>query len=273
MKAVFNIPPASVSKGALHLLIELGNYGVSFLWYTRNPLYVRGIAVYNFNTSHIENHIERIIENQLNNITGLAAVTISYDLKENVLLPAAYNHEPAINSALTLLHGDAQDIVVNNDHITSAGIYNHYRIARSIEIILGKQFPGAARFHSTSLQTEKCINEGDGIYCIVFHNCIKVILMQNKKLHFVQYFEYAVPEDVAYHLLNTCEQHNLQSSNVTLTLSGMVDEHSKLYTELYQYFSNINFEENPEGVNVPNEIKQWPEHFFSHLISLAVCVS
>ena len=273
MKAVFNIPPSSVSKGSLHLLIEMGSYGVSFLWYTRNPVYIRGIAVYNFNSSHIESHIDRILQAQLNNITGLASVTISYDLKENVLLPSAYNHEPAIHSALTLLHGDAEDIIVNNDHITSAGIYNHYRIARSIEIIFGKQFPGAIRFHSTSLQTEHFSNGGNGIYCIVFHNCIKVILMNDKKLQLVQYFDYSIPEDVAYHLLNTCEQHNIKSSDITLTLSGMIDEQSKLYTELYQYFSNISFQNNPAGVNVPDEIKQWPEHFFSHLILLAVCVS
>ncbi len=53
----------------------------------------------------------------------------------------------------------------------------------------------------------------------------------------------------------------------------MIDEHSKLYIELGQYFSKIDFDSTNADVYESREIKDTPAHFFSHLTALALCVS
>ena len=164
-------------------------------------------------------------------------------------------------------------MVLNNDLVTSAIIYNHYRIPKEIAAVFTERFPKAVFFHSTSLQLEQLNQETDLLYCIIYHNSLKTILYKEGKLQIVQQFNYTIPEDVAYHLLNICEQFAVKPSEIPLRLSGMIDEHSKLYIELYNYFLNIHFENVADGIYTTDEMKTLPAHFFSHLTSLALCVS
>ena len=48
MKAAFNILPVINENERLHLLLEAGDYGISFTWYSKDPMDVKGLAVYNF---------------------------------------------------------------------------------------------------------------------------------------------------------------------------------------------------------------------------------
>ena len=111
------------------------------------------------------------------------------------------------------------------------------------------------------------------MHCIFFHNSIKVFLFNGPALQLVQQFNYDTPVDAAYHLLNCCEQYNLAAAEITLMLSGMIDEQSKLYTELYRYFLSIEFEQTDKEIELHDRIKFYPSHFFSHLTGLASCVS
>ena len=164
-------------------------------------------------------------------------------------------------------------VILNKDLVTSASIYNHYRIPKQIEVVFAQRFPKADIFHATSLQLEQLSQEKDLLYCIIYHNILKVILYKDGKLQVVQQFSYTSPEDAAYHLLNVCEQFAVKPSETKLRLSGMVDEHSKLYVGLSNYFLNICFENVADGLYVQEELKELPAHFFSHLTALALCVS
>jgi len=78
---------------------------------------------------------------------------------------------------------------------------------------------------------------------------------------------------VAYHLLNICNLHNILPESITITLSGFVDMQSSLYEEIYRYFLNVQMEQLPQEVDITDEIKAYPTHFFSYLISLIQCAS
>jgi hypothetical protein len=127
--------------------------------------------------------------------------------------------------------------------------------------------------HATSLQLEKFHADDEFLHCIFFHNSIKVFMFKGAALQIVQQFSYNLPVDAAYHLLNCCEQYNFKPTEARLILSGMIDEKSKLYTELYRYFLNIEFEKPDNRIGLHDRIKFYPPHFFSHLTGLALCVS
>ena len=114
-------------------------------------------------------------------------------------------------------------------------VVNIFSVHKKIEAVLSVQFPDAIVHHATSLQLDKSTgNDATFLYGIFYHNCIKVLLFDGTSLKVVQQFNYNTPVDAAYHLLNCCHQYNFQPAEISLVLSGMIDEQSKLYNELYK---------------------------------------
>ncbi|MBC7536619.1 MAG: DUF3822 family protein [Ferruginibacter sp.] len=273
MKPAFNITPTSTGNKPIHLLIEAGSYGMHLIWFTKEAFSVMGLAVYNFTGNDTENDIKEILNLHEGFFKALASVTACYDFKESLLVPAKYNLADGYKEVLALVYGENDDSYFNSDLITSADIYNHYRVPAAIESVLSKRFPAAAMFHSSSLQVEELNKENELLYCIFFHNILKIILFKGGKLQVVRQYSYVAPEDVTYYLINVCEQHSVKPAEVQLRLSGMIDEESRLYNELYKYFLHLEFEKPADDMSTPVELKEFPPHFFSHLTALASCVS
>ena len=273
MKAAFNIPPAITGNSSLHLLIEAGSYGISFIWFRKDAFFVEGIMIYNISDGRLEDQLKIILDSEAQLLAGLSSITISYNFKESLLVPEKFNYTTDNEKVLSLLYDFDSGAFTNHDLITSAKIYNYYRVPESIKEVLSARFPGANIFHSTSLQLEQMHNTNDGLYCIIFHNSFKVFLFKENKLQLVQQFNYVSSEDVVYHLLNVCEQHYISPLEVQLKLTGMIEEDSALYAALYKYFVNITFENDGYDSYLHDEIRQLPPHFFSHLTALALCVS
>jgi hypothetical protein len=72
--------------------------------------------------------------------------------------------------------------------------------------------------------------------------------------------------------LNVCKGFDVQPDSVILHINGMIDENSALYSAIYKYFLQIEFDTLPEGYTYDDGIKNYPAHFFSHLFALASCV-
>ena len=272
MKAAFDIFPDVSGTISHHLLIETGSYGISLLWFTKDPFKVAGVATYNFPDDEIVMNLQTILKSVEGLLNQLLSVTICYDFKKSILVPAQYDHSSVHEETLSLVYGEVNNAAINKDFITSANIYNYYSVPKEVHSVLSGKFPAATVFHSSSLQLELLNNTTGLLYCILFHNVLKVILYKEGKLQIVQQFNYRTPEDVLYHLLNVCERHHISPSESELRLTGMIDEHSKLYMELYQYFLNITFENPADTVYTSPGFKNFPAHFFSHLTALASCV-
>ena len=88
----------------------------------------------------------------------------------------------------------------------------------------------------------------------------------------MQNFLYKIPWDVAYQLLNLCKSFEVDMSDIIVRISGMIDSSSGLYKELHKYFKLLEFDSLPGQYQYPEEIRQYPAHYFSHLFSVAACV-
>lgn len=275
MKTAFNILPERTENEQLHLLVEAGNYGISFIWFTKDPHTIKGISVYDFTGNNSCGEIADIIGKILQSdslLTALnASVTVCYDFKESLLVPEVYYKPATARAMLELVYADDTDCTYKTEAVRSLPVYNVYSFNKKTEEILTGYFPQASFHHATSLQLARV--PAQGIYCIFFHNNMKVFLFKESTLQLVQQFQYNTPVDVTYHLLTSCYQHNIKPSEVNLLLSGMIDGHSKLYTEICRYFLNIEFENTETGIELNDRIKFYPAHFFSHLIRLTSCVS
>ncbi len=261
----------------LHLLIEVGGYGMSFVWFTKEPKYIKGLAVYNFANKMTSSEIAKEIDNIIASNTFFEerseSVTICYDFKESLLVPAEYHERSAAAAMLDLVYGTGPASNVRTERIGDTDVHNYYAANERITSLLDSKYPGVIYYHATSLQLEREKATGKNMHVIIFHNCLKVFLFDNERILLVQQFHYDKPVDAAYHLLNCCSQHDIPADGVNLVLSGMIDAHSNLYNELYKYFLNIRFEEPIPGFTVHERIIFYPSHFFNHLSRLVACVS
>lgn len=197
---------------------------------------------------------------------------IFFNFKECMLVPEQYFKEPAGATMLDCKFGAQPTDAIFSEEVDGLNAINLYRVNDYIYNILNSRFLSAVFYHSHTLLIPFLKRQQEELFCTVSLHSIRVILFRDEKLQLVQYFDYSTPSDVAYHLMNTCSQHQVSPSEIKLTLTGFIDKDSILYEELYRYFLNIQIQEAGDA-ELSGEVSGMPAHFFSHLISLVQCVS
>ncbi len=260
------------------MLVEVGIYGISFIWFHPDPFSVIGVKMYSFSRQLSQKIlIEHIKELCANSSFKQKSVTICFNYQDSLIIPVAYYEAKSVHHLLNLIFGLKNYTILQDDLreaelLGNTAVKNVYRVAPEIHEMMLLLYPTAHIKHSSSLQ----INNNDlqdGIRCIVYQQWIKVFLYDNGIFKFVQYFFYKTPTDVAYHLLNTCNQHSVNAELTHIQISGMIDKDSSLYRELSKYFSNLTLISIPQLSDIETSIVDSESHFYSHLIQLAQCVS
>lgn len=273
MKTAFKIQPEFSSPRECHLLIEAGRDGISLLWYSKDPLRIEGLFVYQAQKNSADITLAEDIQKLLasENLPHYHSAVICYNFKEALIVPDEYYQAHREAELLSTVYGEMPGNMYFSEPVDGINAVNIYRVPEVVNDALNNRFFAAATRHSNSLQVP--FHKNKMLYCIVYNSYIKVILFNQATLQLVQLYDYSTPSDVAYHLLNICTQHQISPAEVVLTLSGFIDKESNLYEELYRYFLNIEMDELPEEIEIPADIRVHPDHFFSFLISLVKCVS
>ncbi|MEO8961285.1 MAG: DUF3822 family protein [Ginsengibacter sp.] len=274
MRTVFEILPDSFDEKDCTLLCELNNEGFSCCIKDEVENKFLGLAIYLYDKTKPPVGFPialQIIFHQKKYLSlNFKRIKVIYSLPQSVLVPfEMYNREN--NSLLmNLMHGDLhQNETLLSDVISEQSMYNCYRVPTSIYEILQQQFPQAEIFHQYSLLVKEPIMSGDNLSIIFYNRKIIVCLTAQGKYQLVNSFSYSAPEDVGYILLNLCNQFNIQ--NVNLEISGLVEENSPLYRELYKFFTDIRLKNYPETTRVSDEIAKYPSHYFSYLFAIESC--
>ncbi len=199
-------------------------------------------------------------------------IYIIYGYSQSVLVPNDFMSGDENRPMLELLFGDTRESVIRNEYIYRHMIHNVYSVPAAIDATVTRYFEKATYSHLFSLLPDVIKNSGTHLYCIFNTGQLTVLLQKQGKLQVIQNYIYKTPDDVAYYLLNICQQFNVTLAGVTVHLSGMIDAASALYAELYKYFLNIFFEALPEEYEYPENIGKYPAHYFSHLFAVASCV-
>ena len=276
MRIAFKIPPHTHDYANLHLLAEAGKDEISFLIFTKSPLQLQGFYTYSFN-KHISDRecagfIKEIVEKESVLQNKFASVNIFYNRKECTPVPTEYFSEGEKHQYCNLLFGEDKTSFCFYENAKRSDIKVVYRVPSKVHDTLRHLFPSNIFAHSVSMQVAEDKYPGNVLECTVYHNTVKMLLFKAGKLQAVQYAEYAVPADVCYHLLNLCERYEILPTELQLLLSGMVDEHSNLYKDIYRYFLHVAFLKLPPGTTVADKLDEHPHHFYSHLSALAQCV-
>ncbi|MEO6730575.1 MAG: DUF3822 family protein [Ferruginibacter sp.] len=274
MNLSFYIQPANINTSNAELFLEINSQGLSYTILDKNVFVA--LASYHFDTAISDEvaagNIHKIMAAQPVLKQKFNKVHIIYGYTASMLIPEAYMDEKNSTAMLELVYGEASERVVRTDFVDEHAIYNVYGVPAEIEQVLNRYFGSAKHTHVFSLLPAVFKGNENYMYCIFGKGQLKVLLVKEGKLQLMQSVTYKTPDDIVYHLLNLYKNFEIAMPAITIYLSGMIDPDSALYTEVYKYFLQLEFQPLPEQYQYPDEINQYPAHYFSHLFAIAACV-
>lgn len=191
-----------------------------------------------------------------------------YDFPQSMLLPSTINSNE--DQTLFLKASGHAEQLAGSGNIDGWQIRAAYAAPAAIQTWVAQQFAGAKPRQQFALGLRVLdTTANEGILLVDFREeDFTVLVARSGKLLLAQCFSYSTPNDVLYYLLKVTQQFGLSQEEAQLSLSGLVDQQSSLYRELYQYFIHINFRN--AGWEAGND---YPAHFFTSLNDLATCAS
>ncbi|MBS1745128.1 MAG: DUF3822 family protein [Bacteroidetes bacterium] len=215
---------------------------------------------------------ERLIDNvRLHSRLLTMPVSKTYffwNTNESLCLPGSINNESFLQSNFQLLFGDADDKKIQSLAIN--GYLVAWRMEENLQQIASENFRGASFTHQyVPLLGAALSDKTDGLHIFFYPFYFTLFAFRDGKLLFAQTKKYNTPEDVLYHILNTCEQYNIEK-NTQVYCGGFIDAQSKLYETLYQYLEGMQLvivDKNRFGSKVFND---YAPHYFAPYINYDV---
>ncbi|MBL7747887.1 MAG: DUF3822 family protein [Chitinophagaceae bacterium] len=196
-------------------------------------------------------------------------VLITYDSPFSSFVPFQdFKHEEA-GAILSSLFGKATASLSVAEAVPEWQVFSVFAIPKEINDWVTRKFPSARCWHQYSVGArylEKSHNEGHLLIDIRKED-FTLLAVHGGNLLLAQTYAYSTPEDVLYYLLRAANEFSLAKEECKVSLSGLVDEQSALYKELYQYFVHLEFRD------ASWDSGEYPRHFFTSLNDLARCVS
>ena len=201
-------------------------------------------------------------------------VLVCYDYPQSSLVSFKdYKHNDA-GLLLNTMYGLNGTAIVISESIAEWQVYNVYAVPKDVHDWISKNFAAGKYWHqyTVNIKNIKSAAEGGILLVDLRKNDFTVLATGNNKLLLAQTFLYSTPDDVVYYLLKICEQFGLSQNEVHIGLSGLVDQQSALYRELYQYFLHVEFRGAAWTIPVSAN-NESPLHFFTSLNDLSQCAS
>ena len=276
MRTAFEILPASFDAEKSILLCEVGNEGFSFCIKEEETNSYLGLGIYHFDKNKPVAGFPialQIIFHQKEIFSRVfKKVCVVYSFPESVFIPFSLYNEEKQSTVMNMMFGDLNgNEEVFADLIPTESMYNCYRIPRALHEVMQSQFIVASSVHQYSLFLKKAADKTDHLSVIFYTQKVIICLVKDGKYQLVNSYDYQIPEDVCYILLNISNQFNLE--NIPLKISGLIEEKSALYKEIYKYFNHIELETFREGYHYSDEISKFPPHYFSYIFATDSCVS
>lgn len=261
------------------LLVEISHQSLNYVLYTRENRQLYLLRQYRMYTSadrSVSDLLEEIIASDTIITHHADKAKIIYNFPAADLVPADYYTSDLKQSIAKVTDGDATGDLLFDEQVNGWNMYNIYRVSRDIHLLCKDKFKGSQYWHlyTMILLNAREDTPANGYVCrLIFYNDKFIVAcFRDRQLLLLQTFFYQTPEDVAYYLLLICKQLDIPKEEIILTVSGLIDAQSALFTELLKYFVEVQYDELPEQFETNELLKEYPQHYFSPLLKMSLCV-
>ena len=282
LKANFDIVPEMRNSEELRnsqLLIEVGEKMFSYVIFHKEQRRFLGFRQYNLDytpgKTMLENLLEIITNDELLQIQFKEAFVI-YNYTDSSFLPEKAFHIELNQPVTEIIYGNARKGLMLSEKVIGFRMYNIYRVPREIHALLQRKFASGNYWHYYTLllndgQTQTSSDE-QVIKMVMRTDQFLVAVFKGTDIQLMQSYSYHTPDDVSYYLLAICNRFNISQEKVTLIVAGLLDEQSRLYQELLKYFLQVQWDRLPTSVKLDASFAAFPDHYFSPLLKMALCV-
>ena len=136
-----------------------------------------------------------------------------------------------------------------------------YSVPDALSTLLTRSFPTGKWINYLSSLISS--NNTDGVCVAVFNDYFIVLILQNGKPHFVNYFIRSSDEQNQYLVLNACIQANIQPKDSNLNVIGYSAESDLWMQELASYFAGAQMQHAPEAGIGATLNADYPYHHYA----------
>ena len=282
LKANFDIVPEMRDPEELrnsHLLIEVGEKMFSFVIYNKEHRRFVGLRQYNLDYTPGKTMLENLLEIVTNDEllqNSFKEAFIIYNYTDSNFLPEKVFHIELNQPVTEIIYGNARKGLLLSEKVIGYKMYNIYRVPREIHALLQRKFSSGNYWHYYTLMLydqQAQPSAGEQVIKMVMRaDQFLVAVFNGENIQLVQSYSYQTPDDVSYYLLGICNRFNISQDKVTLIVSGLIDEQSRLYQELLKYFLQVQWDIMPDSIKMDAAFAAFPVHYFSPLLKMALCV-
>jgi len=282
LRATFDIAPGATGTDEWlnnQLLMEVGEKLFSYTIYSKNKQRFLGFRQYALDFIPGKTTMEAlqdILQGDELLQHHFRETFIVYNFSDSNLLPEKCFHIELNKPVIELVYGNAHKGLLLSEKVYGWSLYNVYRIPREVHAVLQQKFSAGKYWHYHTLLLSAISKEEvvdmEVIRVVIAADQFVVAVLKDKVLQLIQTYLYQTPDDVSYNLLAVCHRLKLDPEKVTLKISGLIDEQSILYQELMKYFLLLQWEVLPESASMQDDFLQFPPHYFSPLMKMALCV-
>ena len=282
LKPAFSIEVSTISEEESlqsRLLVEVN--ADSFTYVLLNQRNMSPLAVKYYKLEHTKGRpltetLREIFEEDELLKRPVKETLLVYNFPDSSLVPEPLFSMDTNKELTEIVHGNLPKGLILSEKIPWWELFNVYRIPQELHKLLQQQFTAGKywHFYSLLLKSYKMFDVREDACCIkvIFYaDKMITLVLKEGKVFLMQTFAYQDSKDVAYHLLNCCEQLGLRQEEVHLLVGGLIDRQSALGAELHKYFLRMSYEEIDESIKVTDELKELPLHYFSSILKMAVC--
>lgn len=269
VKTLFEINHSEPRSGNDTLLCEWGERYCCYTVYNQDSSSLAGLHYFTFEQPASTEEVKEVIRQLKSDGLRYSRVVFCSGYPQALLVPRQYFSDSEYPVAL--LNGE-KGMNYFHDAIGEWQVVNNYAFPKSIYQQVEEAFGSIEMNHvyTTSLKTYNGHTAGAQVAVDFTPRTFRVVIKKEGQILLAQTYGYNAPLDVVYYLLKIFQELQLPKEETHVILSGLIEEASALYRELYSYFLNIHFVK-PTGV--PSIKTGHPEHFFASIYNLAVCVS
>ena len=136
-----------------------------------------------------------------------------------------------------------------------------YSVPDALSTLLTRSFPTGKWINYLSSLISS--NNTDGVCVAVFNDYFIVLILQNGKPHFVNYFNRSSDEQNQYLVLNACVQANIQPKDSNINVIGYSAERDVWMQELASYFAGAQMQHAPETGIGASLNADYPNHYYA----------
>jgi hypothetical protein len=136
-----------------------------------------------------------------------------------------------------------------------------YSVPDALSTLLTRSFPTGKWINYLSSLVSS--NHSDGVCVTVFNDYLIVLIIQNGKPHFVNYFNRSSNEQNQYLVLNACVQAYIQPKESNLNVIGYSPERDVWMQELANYFAGAHMQHAPDAGIGASLNADYPNHHYA----------